>query len=476
MSGTHISPLEIERVVTTLTTYSAQDVGSAPWMRQRETIEALNLQAHACAASNSDEYVTEAFTTLEQVSLLVHELVVAEAWAELVGPPLLPLLPPSSSTVKPYLVLFHQATLANLLQVVLFSQPAVLSLTDEAMIELADYCLRKVATLHPGSSPFDMARIGPGADLLARDNNNNNNNNNNNDDDEQKEGLSPGQDILATQMEKIRFDTAIIAVSLLRYLTDLGEDAPIGLNARLMRVHDTPMALIPLVHSPPWIASGPVVAKKSGKRKIKLHVYADGKWSPMSSKTMGMCSQTDVQVWLCLYNLLMEPETRRLYPFDSRKSDALNALTGSLTPQVLEQIPVLSGFARFLHELALSPPADTGQSASPLVLETLAVIREAVLDSINELGAVTLAYAFLDSMTAESEEDVKAYMNGMAANYTLDALDAVLDPPKCAVCGDDAVNRCSRCKSEWYCGRECQVGAWDEHKVLCDLLSQPQSQ
>lgn len=40
--------------------------------------------------------------------------------------------------------------------------------------------------------------------------------------------------------------------------------------------------------------------------------------------------------------------------------------------------------------------------------------------------------------------------------------------PTCAQCGKEAVQRCSRCKSTWYCERQCQVNAWRVgHKSEC---------
>jgi hypothetical protein len=42
---------------------------------------------------------------------------------------------------------------------------------------------------------------------------------------------------------------------------------------------------------------------------------------------------------------------------------------------------------------------------------------------------------------------------------------------KCSVCGSAAKDRCSLCKSAWYCGRACQVKDWSKHKPICTLLS-----
>src|SRR5262245_38859331 len=31
----------------------------------------------------------------------------------------------------------------------------------------------------------------------------------------------------------------------------------------------------------------------------------------------------------------------------------------------------------------------------------------------------------------------------------------------------EALQRCSRCRNEWYCSRECQAAAWPAHKKSC---------
>eukprot|EP00831_Metopus_contortus_P062236 TRINITY_DN54282_c0_g1_i1.p2 TRINITY_DN54282_c0_g1~~TRINITY_DN54282_c0_g1_i1.p2 ORF type:complete len:108 (-),score=18.18 TRINITY_DN54282_c0_g1_i1:44-367(-) len=53
--------------------------------------------------------------------------------------------------------------------------------------------------------------------------------------------------------------------------------------------------------------------------------------------------------------------------------------------------------------------------------------------------------------------------------YESSAFEEFLDPPKCGKCGKLAGQRCSRCKQEWYCSRECQVAAWKAHKPVCDI-------
>jgi len=47
-----------------------------------------------------------------------------------------------------------------------------------------------------------------------------------------------------------------------------------------------------------------------------------------------------------------------------------------------------------------------------------------------------------------------------------------MEDPKCANCGKVATQRCSKCKNQWYCSRDCQVKQWKAHKALCEVISQ----
>lgn len=63
-----------------------EEVGSDGWMKQHESLQRLNLQAHHNVAAMSDEFVKEAFISLDKFNELVHELLVVEIWKEKVYP------------------------------------------------------------------------------------------------------------------------------------------------------------------------------------------------------------------------------------------------------------------------------------------------------------------------------------------------------------------------------------------------------
>lgn len=78
----------------------------------------------------------------------------------------------------------------------------------------------------------------------------------------------------------------------------------------------------------------------------------------------------------------------------------------------------------------------------------------------------------LKKFFSPTEEQVKEEMKALVDLYASDVYDDFLGDPKCASCGDAAQQRCSKCKSEWYCSRECQLTRWKDHKPICKVASE----
>lgn len=76
----------------------------------------------------------------------------------------------------------------------------------------------------------------------------------------------------------------------------------------------------------------------------------------------------------------------------------------------------------------------------------------------------------VENFFTQSEEEAREEMKNLLKLYNSDVYEEFLEEPKCAGCGEAATQRCSRCKEEWYCGRECQLKRWKLHKEMCNLI------
>ena len=108
-------------------------------------LQRLNHQAHASAQASSDDFILSAMLTFSKLKLLVAELVAIETWRERLLPAVIAQLEhrgadASAVALQLYMVLFHEATLANLLEVFLYHGYAV----EVRILSCARDCLHRV--------------------------------------------------------------------------------------------------------------------------------------------------------------------------------------------------------------------------------------------------------------------------------------------------------------------------------------------
>jgi len=114
-------------------------------------------------------------------------------------------------------------------------------------------------------------------------------------------------------------------------------------------------------------------------------------------------------------------------------------------------------FADAPSEVA-SKPADTDSKEGKLA--------EKVMEG-GEPARVDLDRVFRDDGDAAFDE-----MQKMMAKFSSGIPSLI---KQCSSCGkredgkpgDPWLQRCMRCKAEWYCGKACQVADWERHKVYC---------
>lgn len=433
-----MTPYEAECLVQSLDTISLEQVGDSKWMKQHSTIEKLNMQAHHNALSKHDEFVKDAFVTHEKIPVLIHDLIVVEMWKERVLPHLLEDVD-HLAAVKAYIVLYHEATVCNLLEVLLYHS-ACCEGADDALVELVDFCYRKLTQLHCGTYSVT----------------------------EEEESLQSDPKYLGTETEEqslrrkqkeVGFSVAVCSISILRFLTDNIATLPLSVMDRILNGHDFILSLVPLVENPPW----------TRRRGSKLEKFVDQKWVAVNPRDRFKLTATEGQVWLSIYNLMMDTDCRNKYHYNTHRKSIIVRLRRFFNEVLLDQLPMLAELQRAVEELVImDPPAPT--ESTFVVIEQVPEIREGMIErgGFEKIAATQRATVF-----SGDADSIRREMMELASTYNLDNFDEILDEPVCATpdCGQPATNRCSRCKTEWYCSRACQVQSWKSHKPLCDVVS-----
>ncbi|KAI9205600.1 uncharacterized protein BJ171DRAFT_500882 [Polychytrium aggregatum] len=428
-----ISAFEAEAIIERLERFQVRDVGSRRWMAQHEMTERLNIQAHMNVHHQNEEFVTEALTTFEKLPLLIRDLLVIETWKGKVYPLVLRELATDSVTL--YFTLYHEATIVNLLEIVLFSRSACLSAGD-ALLDLVDYCARKVAKVTAWEAPSDPQALSGKRILEMSD-----------------------EELMRDKFDEMEFAICIGAIGIMRYLSEHAAELDLSVVTRMLNTHDMISASVYLIERAPWF-------ERTDKNKFRR--YEDGAWRDIPRDELPRLGKVEAQAWLTVYNLCLEPKCRESYEYTTQNQDIILRLKSFITEIMVDQLPVLVHLQRYLEELTiLQPPEPKHRPNRSILVELVPEILDEITKDIDwdEVAEYQKTTVF-----RQTEEDKREMARRLAATYDLSEYSELLDPPKCGKCGKDASQRCSRCKTEWYCSRACQVKAWKTHKGACDMV------
>ncbi|XP_019272472.2 zinc finger MYND domain-containing protein 10 isoform X3 [Panthera pardus] len=396
-------PGEAAALVRGLRSFPLREMGSGGWNQQHENLEKLNMQAILDATASQGEPIQELLVTHGKIH--------------------------------------HEASIINLLETVFFHKEVCES-AEDAVLDLIDYCHRKLTLLVARSS-----RGGPP-------------------EEEECQSSTPMQlehhvapQELQKQAELMEFEIASKALSVLRYITDCVDSLSLSTLNRMLSTHNLPCLLVELLEHNPW----------SRREGGKLQQFEGGHWQTVAPSEQQKLSKLDGQVWIALYNLLLSHEARARYCLTSFAKGQLLKLQAFLTDTLVDQLPNLAGLQGFLAQLALT---ETQPPKKDLVLEQIPEIWER-LERENRGKWQAIAKYQLRHVFSPSEQDLRLQARRWAETYRLDVLEAIApERPRCAYCSAEASKRCSRCQNEWYCCRECQVKHWEKHGKACVLAAQ----
>ncbi|XP_067932276.1 zinc finger MYND domain-containing protein 10-like [Watersipora subatra] len=436
--GQPLLPVECEAFCQSLQKYDLRDVGSSSWSRQHEKLEKLNMQAIANAAAEESEFVKEFLINEGKYPMLIEDLLTTELWREKIFSQFIAVKFEPKITFPVYMVLYHEATLVNLLETTLYYQETCESCGD-AILDLIDYCHRKLIWLSARSEEDLQTEVDA------------------EDAEEKASALGPNMKELSSQDASIQFDIAIKCLSLLRYICDHLSVLPLSCSSRILNSLDFPVLLVEILQNSPWTKAD----------NGKLQKYIDNKWTVITDSDRFKLTKTEGQIWLTLYKLLMDPDCMRKYELNGLRKNTLLKLRSHLNELMVDQLPILGDLHMYLERLSMM---EAPASKQDLILEQMPEIRARLLED-NNGKFVTISKNQMKKFFDPSEETLKEQAKRWADTYNFDMLESLIsEPAKCAVCGELATKRCSRCQNEWYCRRECQVTAWKKHKSICDML------
>jgi hypothetical protein len=383
--------------------------------------------------THSDEFVKEMLVSHDKVKVLIRELLVVEVWREKVYPLFDDHAMKSSgvAATEIYLVHHHEATLCNLLEITFFHKDACEAAGDDALLELTDYCVRKLVYLvGEGKEIGSSAEADVAASLRAMD------------EDFAKTSASDDEYSPKLELEEkvrdTRFAIAICALTLLRYLTDAMDVLPLGVMARLLDTHDCQMLLAPLLEKRPWVRR----KKVPGSDQTVAEVFQDGRWTVLPRSDRLRITKCDGQTWLALTNLVCDPKCRARYQYTDARRRAVERLRRHFNEFVFDQLPVLQDLQRAVDEVLLMvTPSSAAITAGRLILEQVPETREGLLRRSEDEWAATakkqLEACFADSMEkrrdakrrAENASEVFEFMMRMEEQARSENARMIRDPP-----------------------------------------------
>ncbi|PHJ18107.1 mynd finger domain-containing protein [Cystoisospora suis] len=334
------------------------------------------------------------------------------------------------STVATAGKIYHEALVVNFLEVLLYHRTAAQAAEDH-LVDLVDYINRKIvdiSELH--GAPLTVESI--------------------------KAGVSLDSEEMQRQQRECEFKISMTCLSILRFITDHRSALPVTVTTRLLDQHDVLLSLVSLMERKPWYKT-----KSNGETEF----FEDQQWIPQRSDEASM-PKVQAQVWLTIYNLVMDQECRNRYDMTSYRRDNLLRLRRFLNETVHDQIPPLMDLHRCLEQLAISGQHPTdNHSIPPILVEMSADVRENLLKRYEgKWAAVVERQKEFSSKGSEHLDRLSKFMVSMP-------FDTVTSSKRCRTCGRHAEQRCAKCKAEWYCSRECQIGDWKNHKEVCSASS-----
>ena len=446
-------------------------IGSGDFIQHHAYLNKLNMQEMKNILTGGEDIIMTQFIDHDKLKLLIKELYTVNTFKEKVYPTIKDKIIKLCS-IKTYFILYHEAVLVNLIENFLYSITACQA-AEDYLVDVIEYAYKMISkyVAYKMKNPDDTLNYGNNSSLFG-------NNNILNEElsleekikkiNEQVKDKENDIKEMDEKYKEIEFGIAMSCINILRYISDHLEQLPFPVRHHMMNVKDVPVLFVTLMELRPWRRKIMKYNDKSKKKEEVEEIYENNNWTSLIEHKF---PKLEAQVLITIYNLVMNQDNNKKYEITEYRQNQLLRLRKFFSEVLYDQIPQMMNLYRSLENMSLMTYGNT-LTVNPFIVEMVPILSgnkifKLTEDQINKIGNKIVKNYFENL----SKEKLAKELEPVNEIYNLDNIEYFMEDPVCAQCGKLANSRCSRCKSEWYCSKECQIKRWKEHKAICKTLA-----
>ena len=448
---------------------SFEKIGSAEFIQHHAYLSKLNMQEMKNILTGGEDIIMTQFIDHDKLKLLIKELYLINTFKEKVYPSIKEKII-NLSSIKTYFILYHEAVLVNLLENFLYSITACQA-SEDYLVDVIEYSYKMISKYisYKMKNPDDTLNYGNNSSLFGNQSN---------------EELSLEEKIkkineqvkdkkndikeMDDKYKEIEFQIAMSCINILRYISDHLEQLPFPVRHHMMNVKDVPVLFVTLMELRPWRRKIMKYNENTKKKEQVEEIYENNNWTTIMQHKY---PKLEAQILITVYNLVMNQDNNKKYEITEYRQNQLLRLRKYFTEDLYDQIPQMMNLYRSLENMSLMTYGNT-LTVNPFIVEMVPIlsgnkIYKLTEEQIKQIGN----YVVKNNFENITREKLAKELEPVNEIYNLDNIEYFMEDPVCAQCGKLANSRCSRCKSEWYCSKECQIKRWKEHKTVCKSLA-----
>ena len=446
---------------------SFEKIGSAEFIQHHAYLSKLNMQEMKNILTGGEDVVMTQFIDHDKLKLLIKELYIINTFKEKIYPNIKEKII-NLCSIKSYFILYHEAVLVNLIENFLYSITACQA-AEDYLVDVIEYSYKMISKYisYKMKNPDDTLNYG-----------NNSLNNNINEElsleekikkiNEQVKDKKNDIKEMDNKYKEIDFQIAMSCINILRYISDHLEQLPFPVRHHMMNVKDVPILFVTLMELRPWKRKILKYNQKENKKEEIEEIYENNNWTTLIEHKL---PKLEIQILITIYNLVMNQDNNKKYEITEYRQNQLLRLRKYFSEDLYDQIPQMMNLYRSLENMSLMTYGNT-LTVNPFIVEMVPILSGNKIFKLTEEQIKIIGNNIVSKYFENlNREKLAKELEPVNEIYNLDNIEYFMEDPICAQCGKLANSRCSRCKSEWYCSKECQIKKWKEHKTVCKTLA-----